>query len=422
MRGAQLSNGTWVNNNISGLSSGGITQSGRTPDLAAPGDSAWALCTPDLSLYEECSDDNGNPASIQNFGGTSQSSPLTAGAAALVIEAYENSHHGVRPSPAVVKQILTSTATDLGHPAYEQGAGLLEHAEGRAGRAELAGRATVTRTPTGSALVVDKTQLFSASYPNLPAVQSLTVTNVGDKPQKVSASTRTLGRTVSDTSGTAAINTATAPAYIDAFGIPRSYTLGHSSRWRKNVDRLTMWAAAPTAPFSPAGSSCIDPSGAYTAYSIPQGAANFAMSRCQVPGGRHLDGVLRAVARAARSTGTSRGGCCSSDFTTDGIVVPSSFTLAPGASRRVTVISREPSQPGDISASVQFDGSVSGVTSVPFSLRAVVPPRDNTFTGTVTGGNGRGQLLRPRPTSTTSTCRGASASLGVGVLLGDPGN
>ena len=123
--GAQLSNGTWVSNNISGLSSGGITQAGRTPDLVAPGDLGWALCTPDLDLYGECTDDNGNPSPIQDFGGTSQSSPLTAGAAALVIEAYENTHHGVRPSPAVVKQILTSTATDLGHPAYEQGAGLL---------------------------------------------------------------------------------------------------------------------------------------------------------------------------------------------------------------------------------------------------------------------------------------------------------
>ena len=70
-------------------------------------------------------DDKGAPASIQNFGGTSQASPLTAGAAALIIEAYKNTHGGVRPSPALVKQLLTSTATDLGHPAFEQGSGLL---------------------------------------------------------------------------------------------------------------------------------------------------------------------------------------------------------------------------------------------------------------------------------------------------------
>src|SRR5215469_10428903 len=39
--GAQLSNGTWISNNISGLSSGGVTQSGGVPDLAAPGDLGW---------------------------------------------------------------------------------------------------------------------------------------------------------------------------------------------------------------------------------------------------------------------------------------------------------------------------------------------------------------------------------------------
>ena len=90
--GAQLSNGTWVDNNISGLSSGGISQAGRTPDLVAPGDLGWALCTPDLNLYEECTDDNGNPSSIQDFGGTSQSSPLTAGA-------RRPGHRGVREHP-----------------------------------------------------------------------------------------------------------------------------------------------------------------------------------------------------------------------------------------------------------------------------------------------------------------------------------
>ena len=73
--GAQLSNGTWVNNNISGLSSGGTTTKGRAVDLVAPGDLGWALCTPNLDLYEECTTDDGNPSPIQDFGGPSQSSP-----------------------------------------------------------------------------------------------------------------------------------------------------------------------------------------------------------------------------------------------------------------------------------------------------------------------------------------------------------
>ncbi len=87
--------------------------------------SAGPCARRNVDIYEGCTNDTGEPSPIQNFGGTSLSSPLTAGAAALVIQAYEKTHGGVRPTPALVKRLLTSTATDLGHPAYEQGAGLL---------------------------------------------------------------------------------------------------------------------------------------------------------------------------------------------------------------------------------------------------------------------------------------------------------
>ena len=43
--GFQLGNGSYRNNTVSALSSGGVTQPGRTIDLLAPGDLGWALCS-----------------------------------------------------------------------------------------------------------------------------------------------------------------------------------------------------------------------------------------------------------------------------------------------------------------------------------------------------------------------------------------
>src|SRR5450755_4120943 len=127
--GAQALAKGYVSDNISALSSGGFSQlSARTVDVVAPGDLGWALCSTNTTLYTECINSFQSPAGptpIQDFGGTSESAPLTAGEAALVIQAYRSTHGGADPSPALVKQIIMSTATDLGAPAFEQGAGLI---------------------------------------------------------------------------------------------------------------------------------------------------------------------------------------------------------------------------------------------------------------------------------------------------------
>ena len=121
-----VGNGTWLSNNVAAFSSGGYSQSGGTVDLVAPGDSNWALCSTDPKLYTGCADSfGGKNIGIQSFGGTSEAAPLTAAAAADVIQAYASTHGGTDPSPALVKEILCSTATDIDAPADEQGAGML---------------------------------------------------------------------------------------------------------------------------------------------------------------------------------------------------------------------------------------------------------------------------------------------------------
>src|SRR5262249_38012897 len=254
--GVGFSNGTWANGNISALSSGGITQQARVPDLAAPGDLGWALCTPNPDVYPGCIDAKGAPASIQNFGGTSQSSPFTAGGAALVIEAYKKTHNGVRPSPALVKRLLTSTATDLGHPASEQGAGQLNTLA--AVKAALSWKdADGSPDAQGAALVVDETQLSVVGRPGATSTSSLSVRNVSRNTQTVNLSTRTVGKVLSSTVNTVTLNTATAPTYIDALGTVRSY-VKQTFTVPIGVDRLDV-ALTANSPVSPARVILVDP-------------------------------------------------------------------------------------------------------------------------------------------------------------------
>lgn len=57
------------------------------------------------------------------FGGTSMATPVTAGAVALIVQEYRKTHQGTTPSSALVKAILSSTATDLSYDTYTQGSG-----------------------------------------------------------------------------------------------------------------------------------------------------------------------------------------------------------------------------------------------------------------------------------------------------------
>jgi len=422
--GIQLSSGKFVSNNISGLSSGGITQSGTVPDLVAPGDLGWALCTPDLTLYEECANDQNDPqpTPIQQFGGTSQSSPLTAGAAALVIQAYENTHGGTKPAPALVKRLLTSTATDLGHPAYEQGAGLLNSLAAVQAAESWQDNFGPAKS-VGNALVVDKTQLTAIGNPNKTVTQTLTIRNDGAQSETINASTRALTHVVKTITGSTSLDVTQAQAdgdfYIDAFGIERDYAKV-TFKVPAGVDRLTMEEAMDTMPAVTGAASriiLIDPHGVYTSYSIPQGAANYANTDARFPTAGTWTAYI-AVSHSSGFSGPIQWAVQLANYASHGTVSPSSFTLAPNTSRTVTVKTTTPGQPSDVSASVQFKSNRGLNVSVPLTIRGVVPPKATTFTGTITGGNGRSFFGPAQTNDYYIQVPSGKSDINVGVSVG----
>ena len=143
-------------------------------NVVAPGDRGWSLCSSDTTQFFGCADiDHGtNPPPIWAAGGTSASAPETSGTAALVVEAYANTHRGALPSPALVKQIIVSTATDLRAPADHQGAGLVNTLKA----VQLA--ESINRgSPQGSTLLVRQTALSATVNAGQSHVFNVDVTN-----------------------------------------------------------------------------------------------------------------------------------------------------------------------------------------------------------------------------------------------------
>jgi hypothetical protein len=313
----------------------------------------------------------------------------------------------------LVKRFLTSTATDLGHPAYEQGAGLL-NSLGAVQAAESWRDANGRPAHTGTGLVVNKTQLRLSGNPGARTSANITVTNTGNTVQLVQASTRSFEDVVSTANGSASLNTATAPAYLDSFGILRSYVAQTFNVGK--VDRLDV---SETAASGAAASRIIliDPTGAYAAYSIPQGAANYAHIDVRFPTPGTWTAYF-ALSKSSGFNGTFQWRVVQTNFSTHGTVTPAYRTLAPGQSGQFTVQTQLPTSPSDLSASVQLDPSTGGSVSVPMTLRAIVPPRNTTFVGTITGGNGR-QFPAESDVYRLNVPSG-KRDLSIGIKLEDP--
>ncbi len=379
--GYQFAHG-WESDNISSIESAGITQGGRTLDLVAPGEANWALCSKDTTTYLGCVNYAGQPTNLESFGGTSESAPFIAGGAALVIQAFRQTHGGATPSPALVHQLLTSTATDLHAPTFEEGAGELDTLAA-VQAAESLGH---PHDAMGNNLLVGPTQLDLSGDAGSPFSQRVQVTNVGASPQTVSGAVRQLGTQLSDQTGSVTLSSAS-PTFIDQFGnaVPYQKVTFQVPANADRLDTYLTWAD----PSSRVGLTLIDPSGKMAAYTRPQGGGDHGEVDVADPQQGTWTGII--FRRDGTFLGPVQWEATAQQFGGADTVSPQSQTLAPGQTGTFRVSSDFPSSGGDANQDLVFSSDAGTTSVVPIVLRSIVPvgASGGQFSGNLIGGNGR---------------------------------
>jgi subtilisin family serine protease len=363
----------WLDNNISGLSSAGFDQTGATVDVVAPGDLNWALCTPNLAKYAACSDFTGRPAPVELQGGTSEAAPLTAGVAALVIQAYRQAHGGATPSPAVVKQIIVSTAQNIDAPAEQQGAGIID-----AYQAVLAARSYHAAKAAGQAILNRPTQLNAVGQVSTTEHFTETLTNAGAKTVTVGLSSRTLSPYKPVATATLSLTNAGGYATAVKFAVPKGQARLNASVALVGFINLSL----------------ISPTGKFAEYNLPQGTGNYGNAQVADPAPGTWTALISTTGTGAPVPAKFQ--ASTATWQPFGALSANSLTLAPGASGAVTLTASTPAQAGDESGAILLRSSAASpafaaVTSVPVTLRSLMPTPNptTTVTGTLTGGNGR---------------------------------
>lgn len=140
----RFGNSTSSFGDVSGFSSKGPTLVGDPkPDIMGVGE--YGFTPSSVTRYNKNST---GPFSL--FGGTSLAAPLTAGSAAIVMQAMRE--NDIQYNPFMIKNILMSSADDLGNDPFAQGSGLVnvtsavDYVLGRDGAFAVHNNATYTNT------------------------------------------------------------------------------------------------------------------------------------------------------------------------------------------------------------------------------------------------------------------------------------
>ncbi len=386
----------WEDDNMTTLSSGGTAPNGAVVDLVAPGY---------LALAPVGAGNTGN-LPTEAFGGTSQSAPFVSGAAADVIQAYRDTHGATTPTPAMVKQILTSTATDIGAPADQQGAGLLNvYAAVEAARQMPGAKSHGKSSP--AALVDSPTQLDEQANGGTTVHDSVTLYNDSSSAQTVSGAYRWLGAQYSlggavtenvsapSSSATIPAQGATAAAPI-AFNVPNGVdVLDADMRWPDPTNSgNNILAFILTDPSGKVAQESYD----YGASNGPNASPDIQHATVQHPmAGTWTAQILWSNGRGhlqtapdvpGTYTGTVTFQASGQNFSTSPASAP--VTIAPHSSSSVPLSISMPTAPGDSPESVQFTSSSGLQSSVPIARRTLIPSGGGQFDATLTSSVSRG--------------------------------
>ncbi len=385
----------WLNDNMTTLSSGGTAPNGAVVDLAAPG--YLALAAAGAGQVP--------PLPTEAFGGTSQSAPFISGAAADVIQAYRDTHGGTTPTPAQVKQILTSTATDIGADADQQGAGLLNiYAAVEAAR-QMPG--TLQTQSSAPELVNNPTQLDAQGTGGSTVHKSVTLYNASSRTERVSGSYRvlggetSLGRPVTENVSAPPAGTplpaqgATAAAPI-TFRVPGGTSvLDADMRWpdptNSDDNILTFILTDPAGRLAQMSYDYGASNGPNASPDIQHSTVEHPMAgtwTAQIVWANGRGHVQTAPDTPGPYTGTVTFQASGQNFTTSPASAP--VTIAPRSSASVPLSIALPRAPGDAPESVQFTGSNGLQSSVPIARRTLIPSAGGSFGATLTSSVSRG--------------------------------
>ena len=390
----------WEDNSMTTLSSGGTTPQNDVVDLVAPGYLALAVAginqQPAPALPTEA------------FGGTSQAAPFISGAAADVIQAYRDTHGGASPTPAQVKQILTGTATDIGAPADQQGAGLLNIAAAVKAARQMPGTSQAqSSTPE---LVDNPSQLGVQGAVGSTVHTSVQLYNASSAAEKVTGSYRALGsETAFGSPVTENVSappppfpaqgaTAAAPVH---FTVPSGVSvLDADMRWpdptNNNANILTFIL---TDPAGKVAQSSYD-YGASEYVPCPNGGCSPDIQHATVQhpmAGTWTAQILWANGRGhvqsapdtpGPYTGTVTFQASGQNFTTSPASAP--VTIPAHGSASVPLSIALPQAPGDAPESVQFTGPGGLASSVPIARRTLIPSAGGSFSTTLSSSVSRG--------------------------------